>query len=84
MRLELRHGGAFLILSSALLAASCGYGVREERLPESGATLEGTVAYGGEKVQAALIIVAGERARRPATSTRPPAGTGSKTPPSAR
>jgi hypothetical protein len=61
MRLELRHGGAFLILSSALLAASCGYGVREERLPESGATLEGTVAYGGEKVQAALIIVAGEK-----------------------
>jgi len=60
MRHLLRFGGAVVVLSFALLAASCGYGVREERLPESGATLEGTVTYGTEKVPAALIVVAGQ------------------------
>lgn len=40
----------------AFVVVSCGSGV--EALPETGATLEGTVTYGGEKVPLALIIVA--------------------------
>jgi hypothetical protein len=60
MRFTLRLGAAVLVTSCGLCAASCGYGVKEERLPETGATLEGTVAYGAEKVPVALIIVAGE------------------------
>jgi len=60
MRFTLRLGAAALVTACGLLTASCGYGVKEERLPETGATLEGTVAYGAEKVPVALIIVAGE------------------------
>jgi hypothetical protein len=41
----------------ALATTSCGKFVREERLPESGATLEGTVKFGGEPVQFAMILV---------------------------
>ncbi|HYJ59537.1 MAG TPA: hypothetical protein VEW64_09365, partial [Methyloceanibacter sp.] len=33
-----------------------------ETLPETGATLEGTVTYGKESVPAAMIIVAGDNA----------------------
>src|ERR1700761_4822757 len=45
-----------------LFTAACtGYGVREERLPETGASLEGTVTYGSDKLEAALIIVAGDK-----------------------
>jgi hypothetical protein len=40
----------------SLFATSCRY-VREEKLPESGATLEGTVMYGGEPIQFALIQI---------------------------
>jgi hypothetical protein len=43
-----------------LLLAGCGIGLREKRLPETGATLEGTVRYGTEPVRVALIIVQGE------------------------
>jgi hypothetical protein len=42
-----------------LLCTSCEGGGRYQRLPESGATLEGTVKYGTDKVQVALIIVKG-------------------------
>jgi hypothetical protein len=38
-----------------VLLAGC-FGVREVRYAETGATLEGTVTYGGEKVGAALVI----------------------------
>jgi hypothetical protein len=41
----------------ALAATSCGKFVREERLPETGATLEGTVKYGDENVEFAMIQV---------------------------
>jgi hypothetical protein len=44
----------------ALLLAGCGTGLREKRLPETGATLEGTVRYGGEPVLVAMVIVQGE------------------------
>ena len=47
--------GAFAAL--ALATASCGKFTREERLPDSGATLEGTVQFGGEPVQFAMILV---------------------------
>ena len=42
----------------ALTLCSCG-GVREERLPETGATLEGTIKYGDEPVQFAQVVVQG-------------------------
>jgi hypothetical protein len=41
-----------------LLAGGCG--PRGKRLPETGATLEGTVSYGQERVMVAMIIVQGE------------------------
>src|SRR5438105_14102853 len=47
--------GFVVVLFSGLLTVSCDGG--RERLPETGATLEGTVAYGGEKLEFALIIV---------------------------
>jgi|SRR5579875_1148989 len=48
----------FLILALGLSPLGCHY-VGFKKLPESGATLEGTVTYGKEKLQAALIIVQG-------------------------
>jgi hypothetical protein len=51
-----RGRGRPLLLLAALAAASCG--PRVERIPETGATLEGTVEYGGTKVPMALVIVA--------------------------
>jgi hypothetical protein len=45
-----------------LFLAGCGIGLREKRLPETGATLEGTVMYGKEPVLVAMIIVQGEGA----------------------
>ena len=50
-----------LPLSVAVLSL-CPAGCRYEanRLPESGATLEGTVTYGRDKVPAALIIAEGD------------------------
>jgi hypothetical protein len=45
------------LLALALLASACI--VREEKLPETGATLEGTIKYGDEPVEYALIQVLG-------------------------
>jgi hypothetical protein len=42
----------------ALAAVGCGLG--SNRLPESGATLEGTVNYGNEKVMVGLVIAEGD------------------------
>jgi hypothetical protein len=50
---------AVVACSTALLPACGNRYVKEERLPTTGATLEGTVSYGSEKVPVALIIVAG-------------------------
>jgi hypothetical protein len=47
--------GFVVVASAALLAVSC-HG-RDVRLPETGATLEGTVTYGGEKLEFAMILV---------------------------
>ena len=51
---------AFLGLGAGLafLIASCAG--RNDRLPETGATLEGTVKYGQEEVPFALVIAVGE------------------------
>jgi hypothetical protein len=49
---------AFCVVS--LLAASCSRTAPYQRLPTTGASLEGTVRYGQEKVPAALLIVAGK------------------------
>jgi hypothetical protein len=48
-----------LVVGSPLLLASCGE--RGERLPETGATLEGTIKYGKEDVPFALVIVVGDK-----------------------
>ena len=47
------------LLAAALLlsAGSCGYNGPTEPLPVTGATLEGDVTYGGEKVPVALVVV---------------------------
>ncbi|QJW97705.1 hypothetical protein [Frigoriglobus tundricola] len=62
MQHKVRFGAAVLLGTVCAALTSCGYGVREQRLPETGATLEGTVSYGGETVPLALIIVAGSNA----------------------
>lgn len=54
----------FLMLSfsaSLFLITACGSN-RPETLPESGATLEGTITYGNEEVQFAMVIVEGGNA----------------------
>lgn len=47
-------------LIGCLALTSCRPAVKYEPLPETGATLEGTLTYGSEKVSAAVIIVAGK------------------------
>jgi hypothetical protein len=42
--------------AAAVTAISCGSGI--ERIPETGATLEGKVTYGGQPVPMAFVIVA--------------------------
>jgi hypothetical protein len=49
----------FALVLGAASIPSLGCGVREYRLPETGATLEGTVTYGTKAVHAAMIIVTG-------------------------
>jgi hypothetical protein len=53
--------GRFLItvaMATAVFLSGCG-GFGAQRVAESGATLEGTVTYGKEKVPAAMIIAKG-------------------------
>jgi hypothetical protein len=59
MRFKFTLGVTVLLVTACAGLTSCGYYVKEERLPETGATLEGTITYGNEKVPVALIIVAG-------------------------
>jgi hypothetical protein len=47
------------VLCAAALAG-CGYGGKEQRLPETGATLEGTIKYGNEPVAYAVVRVVTE------------------------
>jgi hypothetical protein len=61
MRLLLRSSVTCLLVIVCALLTSCGYGVREITLPETGATLEGTVTYGTEAVPAAMVIVTGQK-----------------------
>ncbi len=46
-----------MLAAAALAATSCGKFVREEKLPETGATLEGTITYGNEPIQFAMIQI---------------------------
>jgi len=50
---------AVALSMQGMLLAGCGQ--YEYRLPETGATLEGTVTFGGDKVPMALISVLGEK-----------------------
>lgn len=47
-------------LIGCLALTSCRPAAKYEPLPETGATLEGTLTYGSEKVSAAVIVVAGK------------------------
>jgi len=60
MPLSVRFGRAAgaVLTGLALVASSCRY-AREEKLPESGATLEGIIKYGDEEVHYAMIQVMG-------------------------
>jgi hypothetical protein len=56
----MRHSHAliwFVGLAALSLAAVSCVGVSEEKLPESGATLEGTIKYQGQTVEFAMILV---------------------------
>src|SRR5262245_9000485 len=59
MSLIVRRAAFAGAASLAVVLASCG-NPREQRLPETGASLEGYVTYGPEKVPLALIIIAGQ------------------------
>ncbi len=61
MRSAFRRLRLLTVSALCLFSLSCA-GARYEPLPETGATLEGTVSYGKERVAAALIVVAGETA----------------------
>ena len=51
------QAGAFLLFTGlVVVVVGCG-DPKNEKLPETGANLEGTVTYNGKKVMAALIIV---------------------------
>ncbi len=58
MRRTTRSLPLVLLAAFGLLLVGCG--PRGKRLPETGATLEGTVTYAGQKVEAALVIVQGK------------------------
>jgi len=57
-----RLGAVGFGLALAAGLAGCGYGVREQRLPETGATLEGAGKYGAEPVYFAEIRVVSDSA----------------------
>jgi hypothetical protein len=60
MRRILQRFASLLIVGLGLSAVACSnHYVSEVRHPETGATLEGTVTYGGQKVTVALIIAQG-------------------------
>ncbi len=56
-----------LVAGSLLAITACRPGPREEALPESGATLEGTITFDGKQVPFAMITVQGDGAKPPAT-----------------
>lgn len=58
MQRIVRSTTAGLMAVGVILLASCS-GHPEERLPETGATLEGTVAYGDQEVPFAVVFVKG-------------------------
>jgi hypothetical protein len=62
MRRSIRLGRACALALPLLLLLPTSCGVREERLPETGATLEGVITYNGEPVQFAMILVRTENA----------------------
>jgi hypothetical protein len=53
-----RRAALAAVAACGMLAASCDR-AGHERIPETGATLEGTIKYGNEPVAAAMVIVAG-------------------------
>jgi len=59
MDILLRRLGLVAFGALCLVVVSC-TSFRYKPLPESGASLEGTVTYGKDKVPAALIVVAGK------------------------
>src|SRR5437660_12687951 len=58
-RVSMCHALFGLVAGCAVLAVSCGE--RGERLPDTGATLEGTITYGGVKVPFAVVTAMGQK-----------------------
>jgi hypothetical protein len=56
MRSMLQGIALFIVIGSVCAFVGC-TGVKEIRIPETGADLKGTVTYNGEKVMVALVIV---------------------------
>jgi hypothetical protein len=56
-RTTLRAGGPLLVAALSLSVVACGGDNVPKALPDSGATLEGTVKVGGEQLQFALVMV---------------------------
>jgi hypothetical protein len=57
-RVSMRLALPGLVAGFAVLAISCGE--RGDRLPETGASLEGTITYGGVKVPFAMVTAMGQ------------------------
>ncbi len=57
MRRSIRFGRACSVALSLLMVLPVSCGRHERRLPESGATLHGTIKHNGEQLQFAMIIV---------------------------
>jgi hypothetical protein len=55
----IRRGAAAALALCVIVLASC-LGPKEERLPETGATLEGTITYGSETIHFAQIQAMGD------------------------
>ena len=49
-----------VVAGFGLWLAGCGGGVRYHKYEETGATLEGTVTYGDQKLEVAMVIVQGQ------------------------
>ena len=61
MRRTVQRFASLLIVGLGLSTVACSnHYVKEVSHPETGATLEGTVTYGGQKVTVAMIIAAAE------------------------
>ncbi|HEY8503788.1 MAG TPA: hypothetical protein VIL46_04350 [Gemmataceae bacterium] len=55
-----RRAALVTVAACGVLIASCGGGGGANEVPDTGATLEGTVTYGTDKVLVAMVVAQGE------------------------